>query len=101
MLYVFNRTEGEANDHLFPRYTRDKENTNPFTLYLQILRALDTIYKDPFHVRNSRNTYKDLRIGQSQSFQEFKPRFIQLANGGRIPATDRFDDMYDKMTTVL
>jgi hypothetical protein len=34
MSYVFNRTEGEANDHLFPRYTRDEENTDPFTLYL-------------------------------------------------------------------
>jgi Zinc knuckle len=101
MSYVFNRTEGEANDHLFPRYTRDEENTDPFASYLQMLRALDAIYKDPFHVRNSRNAYKDLRMGQSQCFQEFKTRFIQLANGGRIPAADRFDDMYDKMTTAL
>ena len=65
MSYVFNRTEGEANDYLFPRYTCDEENTDPFTSYLQMLCALDAIYKDPFHVRNSRNAYKDLRMGQS------------------------------------
>jgi hypothetical protein len=68
MSYVFNCTEGEANNYLFPRYTCDKENTDPFTLYLQMLCVLDAIYKDPFHGRNSYNAYKDLCIGQSQSF---------------------------------
>ena len=66
-----------------------------------MLSALDAIYKDPFYVYNSRNTYKDLCIGQSQSFQEFKTRFIQLANSRQIPDTDCFDDMYNKMTTTL
>ena len=66
-----------------------------------MLRALDAIYKDPFHVRNSRNVYKDLRMGPNMSFQDFKTRFIQLANGGRILSADRFNDLYDKMTTAL
>ena len=68
MLYVFNCTEGEANNYLFFQYTCNKENTDSFTSYLQMLRVLDTIYKDPFYVRNARNVYKDLRIGQGQSF---------------------------------
>jgi hypothetical protein len=33
MSYIFNRTEGEANDHLFPRYTRDTDNADAFTSY--------------------------------------------------------------------
>jgi hypothetical protein len=68
MSYVFNCTKGEANDYLYPRYTRDKENTDPFTSHLQILCTLDAIYKDPFYVYNSCNAYKDLRIGLNMSF---------------------------------
>jgi hypothetical protein len=101
MSYIFNRTEGEANDHLFPRYTRDPDNTDPFTSYEEMLATLDTIYKNPFLVRDSRNQYKELKMGVGQSFHDFRTRFIHLANTGRIPLADWFDDMYDKMTTAL
>jgi hypothetical protein len=101
MSYIFNRTEGEANDHLFPRYTRDADNANPFTTYREMLATLDSIYKNPFLVRDSRNQYKDLKMGIGQSFHDFRTRFIHLANTGRIPSADWFDDMYDKMTTTL
>jgi hypothetical protein len=66
-----------------------------------MLATLDTIYKNPFLVRDSRNQYKELKMGASQSFHDFRTRFIHLANTGRIPLADWFDDMYDKMTTAL
>jgi len=31
MAYVFGRTEGDAREHLQPRYTRDVGNTEPYT----------------------------------------------------------------------
>jgi hypothetical protein len=31
MLYLFNRTKGDAQDYLHPRYTRDPGNTEPYT----------------------------------------------------------------------
>jgi hypothetical protein len=101
MSYIFNRTKGEANDHLFHRYTRDTDNVNPFTSYQEMLTTLDTIYKNPFLVRDSRSQYKELKIGISQSFHDFRTQFIYLANTGRIPLVDWFDDIYDKMTTAL
>jgi hypothetical protein len=93
---------GEANDHLFPRYTRDPDNPDPFISYQDMLATLDSIYKNqPLYVRDSRNQYRELRMDAGQSFQAFRTRFLRLANGGRIHLADRFDDMYDKMTTAL
>jgi hypothetical protein len=66
-----------------------------------MLTTLDTIYKNPFLVRDSRSQYKELKMGIGQSFHDFRTRFIYLANTGRIPLADWFDDMYDKMTTAL
>jgi hypothetical protein len=40
-------------------------------------------------------------MGEKESFQDFKTKFLQLANGGRIPASERFDDLYEKLTTAL
>ena len=45
-----------------------------------------------------------MKIGKpnpNESFQDFKTRFVHLANAGHIPQSDRFDDIYDKMATAL
>ena len=101
MLYLFNRTEGDAQNHLHPRYTRDASNTDPYTLVAEMWETLDMIYVNPHLVRDSRNEYKELRMAPTQSFNDFKTRFVHLANAGRVPLQDRFDDMYDKLTTAL
>jgi hypothetical protein len=36
-----------------------------------------------------------------EAFQDFKTRFLQLANRGRILEVDRFDDLYEKLTAPL
>jgi len=101
MLYLFNRTEGDAQDHLHPRYTRDKGNTDPYLIVEDMWATLDSIYTNPHLVRDSRNAYKELKMANSQSFNDFKTKFVYLANAGRVPLQDRFDDMYDKLTTAL
>jgi Zinc knuckle len=101
MSYVFNHTEGEAQEYIFPRYTRNADNVDLSTSYHEMLATLDTNYLNPHRVRDSKNAYKELKMGPTQAFQDFKTQFIQLANTGRIPLADRFDDMYDKLTTAL
>jgi hypothetical protein len=101
MSYVFNHTGGEAQDHLYPQYNRNADNADPYTSYHEMLVTLDDNFLDPYLVRNSKNAYKELKMGPTQSFQAFKTQFLELANAGQIPRADRFDDMYDKMTTVL
>jgi hypothetical protein len=101
MSYLFNCTKGDAQKHLYPRYTRDKRNQNPFTSYEDMLDTLDSIYLNAFEERDSRNAYRELKMTNRQSFQDFQTQFLHLANAGRIPEIDRFDDIYDKMTTAL
>jgi hypothetical protein len=101
MSYIFNCTKGDAQKHLYPRYTRDKRNQNPFSSYEDMLDTLDSIYLDVFEERDSRNAYRELKMTTRQSFQDFKTQFLHLANAGGIPEADRFDDIYDKMTTAL
>lgn len=101
MLYLFNRTEGDAQDHLHPRYTRDPGNTDPYTSTTEMWETLDAIYVNPHLVRDSKNAYKELKMANTQSFNDFKTKFVHLANAGRVPLQDRFDDMYDKLTIGL
>lgn len=101
MAYLFSHTEGEAQEHLFPRFDESPANITPYTSYQEMLDTLDPIYENPYHVRDSRTAYKSLSMLPTQSFHDFKTRFIQLANDGHILEADRFDDMYDKLTTPL
>jgi hypothetical protein len=101
MRYLFNRTKGDANEHLYPRYTSEEENQNPYTSHQEMFATLDSVYKNQFQVRDSRNAYRELKMGANQTFQVFRTKFLHLANGGRIPEADRFHDMYDKLTTTL
>jgi hypothetical protein len=99
--YIFGCTEGEAQQHLYPRYTSDEENDNPYLDYAEMLVTLDDIYRNRYHKEDSRAAYRELRMKDKEAFQDFKTRFLQLANGGRIPEADRFDDLYEKLTAPL
>ena len=99
--YIFGCTEGEAQQHLYPRYTSDAENDNPYLDYTEMLTTLDDIYRNRYHKEDSRAEYRELRMKEKESFQDFKTRFLQSANGGRIPEADRFDDLYERLTAPL
>jgi hypothetical protein len=101
MSYVFKSTQGDAQRHLLPRYTRKPTNLDPFQTYSEMLDLLDSIYINTNHVQDSRYAYQELRMRANQSFQDFKTEFIQLADDGQIPMSDRFDDLYNKVTTLL
>lgn len=57
MSYIFSRTEGEAQEHLFPRYTRDEENQDLFATYQEMLDMLGMIYKNQYYMEDSRLAY--------------------------------------------
>jgi hypothetical protein len=101
MSYVFKRTEGEAQKHLFPWYTHRPRNIDLFKSYKEMLTYLDTIYINTNKVQDSKYEYKELQMLPDQSFQEFKTKFIQLANNREILIADRFDNLYNKVTVPL
>jgi hypothetical protein len=101
MRYLFGRTTGDANKHPYPRYTSEESNQNPYTSYQETFATLDAAFKNYHQVRDAQNEYRDLKINTHQSFHNFHTQFVHLANEGRIPKSDHFHDLYDKLTTSL
>ena len=101
MSYIFKSTQGDTQRHLLPWYTHKPTNLDPFRIYQEMLNLLDSIYINTNHVQDSHYTYQELRIQTNQSFQDFKTKFIQLTNNRQIPMSDQFNDLYNKVTTLL
>jgi hypothetical protein len=51
MYYVFNYIDGDAQEHLYPRY--DPEAEEPFTTAEEMIKYLGKIYIDPYRVENA------------------------------------------------
>ena len=100
MAYVFGHTKGDAQKHLFPRYSGETDQA-VYSNHQEMITTLDTNFINKFHVRESKIAYQALKMDPSKSFQEFQTKFTQLANDGRIPLESRFDDLHDKMTVTL
>ena len=97
--YVFNRTGGDAQNHLMPRYKEG--STNPFLTSQSMIDFLATIYEDPYKVQNARLEYKSLSMKSTETFSDFHTRFLQLAGQAEIPSDDLRPDLFDKLTLEL
>jgi hypothetical protein len=97
--YVFNRTGGDAQNHLLPRY--EDGSTDPFLTSQSMIDFLATIYEDPYKVQNARLEYKSLSMKSTETFSDFHTRFLQLAGQAKIPSDDLRPDLFDKLTLEL
>ena len=77
MTYIFNRTGGDAQKHLFPRFADDLLNS--FLSEKKMFEYLSSIYKDPFKTANARQDYRNLIIKITKTFSEFYTRFLYLS----------------------
>lgn len=99
MYYVWDRTQGDAQIHLFPRYQPDAPD--PFSTVKEMIDCLREIYTDPNRVRDAKRQYQKLEMRYGQAFHEFKTEFLHLADKAHISRDDRFYDLYDKLTLGL
>jgi Zinc knuckle len=99
MLYLFNRTSGDAQKHLQPRY--DEDSQTRFTSAKDMLEYLASIYVNPNHVRDARASYNTLSMKQSQAFSVFQTEFLHLAGEAQVPRESLRMDLYDRLTTEL
>jgi hypothetical protein len=97
--YTYSCTSGDARRHLYPRYNPDA--AEPFHTAEEMIRYLEKIYIDPYRVENARYEYERLRMKFGQSFHDFKTQFLHLADEARVPQSERFNHMYDRITTTL
>ena len=78
MFYLFNRTTGDAQKHLQPRYDDDAQTR--FVSAKEMLELLATIFVNPNQVRDARYDYNRLMMTAGQSFAEFQTQFLHLAS---------------------
>jgi hypothetical protein len=98
MGYLFNRTTGDAQGHLQPRF---EDETDGFQTLQEMFDHLTAIYDNPHKVRDARNSYHKLYIQSAQTFQKFHTKFLQLAGKGKVAVENYRDDLYDKITPDL
>ena len=99
MYYVFNATDGDAQRYLYARYKPNA--TDPFKTATEMIDYLGEHFVNPHRVREAKREYKKMRMNETQSFHEFKTKFIHLADEAQINVDDRMDEMYDKLTLPL
>lgn len=99
MLYLFNRTSGDAQKHLQSRY--DEDSPTRFVTAREMLDYLASIYVNPNAVRDARHDYNSLLMKPSQSFSEFQTQFLHLAGEAQVPRESLRLDLYDRVTTTL
>jgi hypothetical protein len=99
MFYLFNRTSGDAQQHLQPRY--DEDSQTRFTSAKEMLDYLASIYVNPNAVRDARHDYNSLTMKPSQSFAEFQTQFLHLAGQAQVSRESLRLDLYDRVTTPL
>lgn len=100
MLYLFNRTTGDAQRHLQPRY--DEDSQTRFTSAKEMIEYLTSIYTNPNQVRDARYEYNhNCTMKTSQTFAEFQTQFLHLAGEAQIPQESLRLDLYDRLTTPL
>jgi hypothetical protein len=99
MFYLFNRTSGDAQKHLQPRYDEDSQTC--FVSAKEMLDYLASIYVNPNAVRDARHDYNSLVMKPSQSFSEFQTQFLHIAGQAQVPRESLRLDLYDRVTTTL
>ena len=66
-----------------------------------MIKHLAKVYRDPHCKQAAKHKYQELKIKTGQYFYEFKTQFIHLANKARILSLERFNNIYNKLTTTL
>ena len=97
--YIYGRTTGDAQQHLFPRWKRTSKER--YQRPEEMIETLSDIYQDPDEEENARFEYLDLRMRRSQPFSEFYTRFLHLAGVADIPRSEMKRDLPEKITTEL
>src|SRR5438045_9036368 len=99
MFYLFNRTTGDAQKHLQPRY--DDNSQTRFVSATEMVQHLATIYVNPNKVRDAKYDYNRLMMRTGQTFAEFQTQFLHLADEAQIPMESLRVDLYYNRTSPL
>ena len=98
MAYIFNRTDGIAQEYLVLRYRKGPE---PFTTFTEMIIYLVEIFKNPFEAQDARIDFRKMTIKEDESFSDFYTRFLRFISIRKISTDDLQSDLYNKLTLIL
>ena len=100
--HVWLKTKGLARSYLTPRYTSE---TQRFTSTEEMLECLETYFLTGTEQEEARNRFNDMCMQEpgyaTESFPEFKARFIADAIEGGVPQSEWFFNMWNKIIPRL
>jgi len=99
MAYVFDRTKGESQRHLDPRYLTDREDS--FVDAEEMIAYLASVYENQQEIEDAQDEFEQMTMGINETFQEFRTRFLQKANLAGVPLSTRLHALYRKIIKEL
>ncbi|KAJ5720223.1 uncharacterized protein N7483_008157 [Penicillium malachiteum] len=97
--YVSSRVKGDAARHVTSQ--RYHKSLSPYDSVEDIFTHLSSIFENPNREREARRQYKNLAMGEDQSFQAFISEFRLLASEGNISKASLKNDFWDRVTEPL
>ena len=98
--YMLRRTSGDAQTHMIAGM-KDKRLPGFFKTAQDALAALRQALTNPQAVREAQNQFRALRMGATESFAQFRTRFLLLAHESNLRPDDYRDELWYKITPAL
>jgi hypothetical protein len=98
MQYVKSMCEGEAAEHLLPRFRKDSPQR--YRDVNDIIEHLKTIYHDANRVTSAKRTFRRLYMNDTK-FQVFLSKFVLNAQESELPATQWKDELYERLSPEM
>jgi hypothetical protein len=98
MQYVKSMCEGEAAEHLLPRFRKDSPQR--YHDVDDIIEHLKTIYHDANRVTSAKRAFRRLYMNDTK-FQAFLSKFVLMAQESELPATQWKDELYERLSSEM
>lgn len=98
MQYIKSMCEGEAADHLVPRFKKDSPER--YSDADDIIEHLKTIYHDANLASKAKRKLRRLFMNDAK-FQDFLSQFVLTAQEAELPASQWKDELYERLSPEM
>jgi hypothetical protein len=98
--YMLRRTRGDAQIHMIAGM-KDESLPGFFESAQDALANLRQALVNPQALREAQNQFRALRMGHSETFAQFRTRFLLLAHESHLRLEDYRDELWNKITPAL
>jgi hypothetical protein len=98
MQYVKSMCQGDAGDHLIPRFRKDSPQR--YRDVDDMIEHLKTIYSDANRVTTAKRQFRQLFMNDMK-FQDFLSKFALYAQNRELPMSQWKDELYEKLSPEM